>query len=221
MVYRKTGTMLYNLQYVLGDSLFLAAMKNYFNQWKFCHPYFEDFRNSIIHYTHADLNWFFDNWLETDNRIDYGISCLQKGKAKDNYIVTFKRKERMEMPLDFSVYSKDGIRHDYHIPNRSFIKQTNATVLPKWFGWDKLNPTYAAQVHIPGGIENIVIDTSNRMADINMLNNRKPFPSKLIFDSQIYNAPEHYTYILKARPDIWYNNYDGLKIGFSSWRKLF
>jgi len=33
-VYYKTATMLYNLQYVLGDDLFLGAMQHYFNQWK-------------------------------------------------------------------------------------------------------------------------------------------------------------------------------------------
>ncbi len=35
-VYYKGATMLLNLQYVLGDSLFQQAMKHYFNQWKFC-----------------------------------------------------------------------------------------------------------------------------------------------------------------------------------------
>ena len=47
-VYYKTATMLYNLQYVLGDELFLNAMKHYFNSWKIAHPYNEDFRNAII-----------------------------------------------------------------------------------------------------------------------------------------------------------------------------
>lgn len=46
-VYMKTATMLYNLQYLLGDSLFSKAMKHYVAQWKMCHPYPEDFRNSI------------------------------------------------------------------------------------------------------------------------------------------------------------------------------
>jgi aminopeptidase N len=64
-VYYKTATMLYNLQYVLGEELFLKAMQHYFNQWKMAHPYFEDFRASIIQYTKTDLNWFFDQGLET------------------------------------------------------------------------------------------------------------------------------------------------------------
>ena len=52
-VYYKTATMLYNLQYVLGDELFLDAMKYYFNTWKIAHPYNEDFRNAIIQYINS------------------------------------------------------------------------------------------------------------------------------------------------------------------------
>ena len=58
-VYMKTTVMLYNLRYVLGDDLFKAAMQNYFNQWKFAHPYPEDFRNSIIQFTHVRFELVF------------------------------------------------------------------------------------------------------------------------------------------------------------------
>lgn len=212
MVYYKTATMLYNLQYVLGNELFLDAMKNYFHQWKFCHPYFEDFRNSIIHFTHTDLNWFFDQWLETDKKIDYGIACVKK-ISRDEYEITFKRKGRMQMPLDFTVISNDNSRINYHIPNRNFVKKTDATVLSKWFGWDKLNPTYTTTVKVPSGIDNIVIDESQRLADINMLNNSWKRPVRLKFDSKIFNSPDPYHYNFYGRPDLWYNNYDGFKTG--------
>ncbi len=65
--------MLYNLQYVLGDELFLNAMKHYFATWKIAHPYNEDFRDAIIQYTKVDLNWFFDQWLDTQKRIDFSV----------------------------------------------------------------------------------------------------------------------------------------------------
>lgn len=213
MVYRKTAAMLYNLQYVLGDSLFFHAMQFYFNRWKMAHPYPEDFRQAIIDFTKTDLNWFFDQWLETDKRIDYKISCIRKTKEPEIYNISFKRKERMEMPIDFSVYSKRGVKHDFHIPNRWFIKETDATVLPKWFGWDVLNPSYTATVKIPGGIDYVVIDTSQRLADINLLNNVSRFPSTLKFDSRITNFPDRMNYELFVRPDIWYNSYDGFKAG--------
>lgn len=213
MVYRKTSTMLYNLQYVLGDDLFLKAMQHYFNQWKFCHPYIEDFRQSIIGYTKVDLNWFFDQWLDTDKNIDYKISSVKKGINKDDYTVQFRRFGRMQMPIDFTVFSNSGKSYNFHIPNTWFIKNTDATVLPKWYGWDKLHPSYSATIHIPDGIDNIKIDTSLRLADINMLNNSKKFPIKVRFDSRIYNRPLWDQYELKVRPDIWYNSYDGIKTG--------
>jgi aminopeptidase N len=59
-VYYKTASMLYNLQYVLGDSLFQRALQHYFMQWRFAHPYFEDFRASIIQFTLVYINCFFD-----------------------------------------------------------------------------------------------------------------------------------------------------------------
>jgi hypothetical protein len=211
-VYRKTATMLYNLQYVLGDELFSQALKHYFDQWKMCHPYPEDFRSSFISFTHVDLNWFFDQWLETDKTIDYKVAGVKKVE-KDVYNITFKREGRMQMPLDFSVTGKDGSRHSYYIPNTWFHKKTEAVVLPKWEGWDKLNPSYTATVTVPGGIADVAIDTTYRLADINLVNNRKKKPVTLRFDSRIYNPPQWQEYEVKARPDLWYNNYDGIKAG--------
>jgi hypothetical protein len=212
-VYYKTATMLYNLQYVLGDEIFIAAMQNYFSTWKIAHPYMEDFRNSIIQFTKVDLNWFFDQWFETTKSIDYKVGKIRKTKEKDTYKITFKRKGTMQMPIDFSVTAKDGKNHDFYIPNTWYEKQTNATVLPRWIGWGKLQPTYQAVVTIPSGIQQVRIDTTNRLADINMLNNSSHFPLKMSFDHRIYNRSDNRYYELFARPDLWYNGFDGLKTG--------
>lgn len=212
-VYYKTATMLFNLQYVLGDELFLNAMKHYFNQWKFAHPYVEDFRNSIIQYTKVDLNWFFDQWFETAKTIDYSIGKIRRKKNND-YTIRFKRKGEMQMPIDFSVYDKEGQRRDFYIPNTWFEKETNATILPRWIGWGKLQSCYTAKVNIPAGIERVVIDTSYRLADKNMLNNSSPKPVDLRFDSRVGSPSDWRNYELFARPDLWYNFYDGMKFGF-------
>lgn len=212
-VYYKTATMLYNLQYVLGDDLFLKAMQHYVEQWKMCHPYFEDFRNSVIQYTHVDLNWFFDQWMETTKTIDYKVGSIKKGEEKDQYIITLKRNGRMQMPIDFSVLSKKDSMYQYYIPNTWFEKKTDARILPRWIGWDKLQPSYKAIVNIPGGIKNVVIDPGNRLADLYMLDNSSKFPIKIAFDSKIINTPDWRKYELFIRPDLWYNGYDGLKAG--------
>ena len=236
-VYTKTGTMLFNLEYVLGRHLFMEAMQFYFGTWQFAHPYFEDFRQAITEYTKVDLNWFFDQWLETSKNIDYKIKKIKAIEIEDHaegeeeedkdiedtlshkehrYQVTFERKGRMHMPIDFEVFTKDENaceRYLFHIPNTEYIKSDNAFVLPKWFGWDKINPTYTAEITVPAEIDDIVIDPSFRLADINMLNNSKKLPIYVTFDSKIKNPLEWTLYRLYARPTMWYNVYDGLKIG--------
>jgi aminopeptidase N len=123
-------------------------MQHYFNQWKFAHPYPEDFRNSVIQYSGVDLNWFFDQWLETTKKIDYKIGRIKHGKNKGEYFIKFKRKGDMQMPIDFAVIDKNDSAYLYHIPNTWFEKPVKTNVLPRWIGWGKVKPTYVAKVQL-------------------------------------------------------------------------
>lgn len=219
-VYGKTATMLFNLQYVLGDTLFLQAMQHYFNQWKFAHPYPEDFRNSIIQYTHADLNWFFDQWLETTKNIDYKIGKVITTKNKETtktekwqHQIKIKRKGEMQMPIDFSVVYKNGDSAHFYIPNTWFEKQTQAQILPRWIGWQKLKPIYTATVFSNEKIKEVVLDPSHRLADIYLLNNSSKLKSEWHWDRLINRAPEWEKYRFYVRPEMAYNAIDGFKIG--------
>ncbi len=220
LVYYKTATMLYNLQYVLGDSLFQQAMKHYVRQWKFAHPYFEDFRSSIIQYTKVDLNWFFDQWLETTKNIDYSIAGIKKVKGTDSFDIKFKRKGEMQMPIDFTITTRQGNQQSYTIPNTWFAKESKAMVLPRWIGWGKLNERYRARVAVPEGVKLVTIDTSHRLADKMMIDNyrgRNPLlcaPQIIVKpDGGITPATDWKHYRLYIRPDLWYNAIDGLKAG--------
>ncbi len=220
LVYYKTATMLYNLQYVLGDSLFAGAMLHYFNQWKFAHPYFEDFRNSITQYTHVDLNWFFDQWLETTKGLDYGVSRLRKVKGSDSFDITFARKGEMQMPLDFTITDKAGGKQSYYIPNNWFEKETEATTLPRWIGWGRLNRKHTVRVAATDGIQMVEIDTTLRLADKMMLDNTRinswlPFRARIIskFDAGLNTPFDWKNYRATIRPDLWYNAIDGVKVG--------
>jgi aminopeptidase N len=213
MVYYKTATMLFNLQYVLGDSLFTAAMRNYFAHWKFKHPYVEDFRQSIISFTHVDLNWFFDQWIETGKQLDYAVKGVKHRNADSGQLIRFRRKGEMQMPIDFTVLANNGRKYNFHIPNTWFVKKTSATVLPRWIGFDALQRDYTAHVNIPSGIADVRIDTTYRLGDANQLDNSLRFPFESSFDSHIHNRPDRRTYQGFVRPDLWYNGYDGVKVG--------
>ena len=216
-VYYKTATMLYNLQYVLGDSLFLLCMKSYFNTWKNCHPYFEDFRNSIIHTSKIDLNWFFDQWLETTKKIDYKLykPHLKGINEQGNYVyeIKLKRKGEMQMPIDLQGTTETGKSISYTIPNTYFVKAEATNVLPMWKGWGILNTSYQTQIESPEKIKYLQIDSSFRLADINLLNNASCTPIRFKFDYMVKSPLDRKHYQFKWRPDIWWNDMDGFKLG--------
>ncbi|MBA3828049.1 MAG: M1 family peptidase [Taibaiella sp.] len=219
-VYFKTASMLYNLQYTLGDSLFLATMQHYFSQWRFAHPYFDDFRKSVIGFTHFDLNWFFDQWLETTKTLDYGIHKIKRAGGKDNFDIHLRRSGDMQMPLDLTVTAHDGRRYSYYIPNTWDRKRTAATTLPEWYGWGRFNTSYTAHVSVPTGIRSVQIDTTYRLADRDMLDNYKshglpvsPLALHGKFDGGLNNQYDRRKYRFYYRPDIWWNPIDGIKLG--------
>lgn len=212
-VYYKTAVMLYNLQYVLGEELFLDAMRNYVHEWQICHPYPEDMRQSFISYTGVDLNWFFDQWIETDKRIDYAVKGVKRRNKDSGQVIHLKRKGSMQMPIDLQVIANDGTIHDLHIPNTWFVKRTTAKVLPRWIGHDEMRRDYFATVDIPTGIRSITIDTTDRLADHYMLNDQLEMPVHVSFDHHLYQRPDRRYYEVFARPDLWWNGFDGLKAG--------
>lgn len=215
LVYFKTAVMLKNLEYVLGRKLFDEAMQYYFHKWKFAHPYPEDFKNAIIEYTKIDLNWFFDQWLETTKTIDYKISKVKK-ISNGIYKIKLKRKGEMQMPIDFTIIDKNDSAIHYHIPNTWFIKPTTAHILPRWIGWGpKLKPTYTATINIGKNntIKEVMIDPSYKLADVDWTNNTYPFKTEVNFDWKVYKPINWRYYEMKVFPGLWYNGFDGIKIG--------
>jgi len=121
----------------------------------------------------------------------------------------------MQMPIDFRVIAKDGKSYDFHIPNNWFVKETNATVLDKWYGWDLIHPTYTTTLDIPSGIAEVIIDPTNRLADAYMPDNNSTCNTTLNFDHKLYQYSDWKNYEIKYRPDVWWNNYDGIKLGLN------
>ena len=76
-----------------------------------------------------------------------------------------------------------------------------------------MNPKYSVTIVVPGGIDDLVIDPTGRLADVNPLNNSKIFPYTVEFNSQLRNYPDKSKYEVKVMPDVWYNKFDGTKIG--------
>jgi len=81
--YTKPALMLTELKYILGDSLYYAAMQHYYNKWKLKHVNEQRFVDAIEEFTGEELNWFFDAWLHTTHHLDYGIKSFKKSPNSD------------------------------------------------------------------------------------------------------------------------------------------
>ena len=75
ITYFKSSCVLHMLRYVLGDSLFFAALHSYALdlQFKYKTATTADFVNKINEATNQDLTWFFDQWLKVANHPAYDI----------------------------------------------------------------------------------------------------------------------------------------------------
>ncbi len=144
LIYDK-GAMVYKyLRSYLGDSLFDAAMQDYYQFWKFRHPQPDDLRNVFISHTTKDLTWFFDDLLGTTKRLDYKITGL-----KDRQLELVNKGE-MVSPVVIS-----GLKGD-------------SVCFEKWYDGFKGKTSFT----IPAGdYSQIKIDPLHRMPELYRLNN--------------------------------------------------
>jgi len=81
IVYSKTGLGFYYLKEYIGESKFNDIMQDYFESWKFRHPYPEDLEQIFKTHTDKDLSWFFKDLLNTTKKLDYKILREKNGKV--------------------------------------------------------------------------------------------------------------------------------------------
>ncbi len=210
-VYNKTASVLFMLQYALGDSLFDSAMQEYFNWWHWKHPYLGDFQTVMEDMSKQSLEWFFDEWFEKTRRLDFGIASVKSKKIEESgrgYLTQVKVKKEKEavMPLDLQFKLADGTLHTEKIPVEVWLEERKE---------------YVASVELPTKPKSVEINPDQRLLDVNRLNNYfvpglpSPLP-KLRFDYNYlnkYNPVPVDAYQFLFNPSFWYNDVDGLKSG--------
>ncbi len=175
--YSKGAVLLMQLGYVIGDEALMKGMKRYYDEWKFKHPTPQDFKRVMEKVSGLELDWYFEQFVETTNTIDYGIKSLKdvNGKAE----ITLERIGVMPMPIDLVIKFKDGSLKWYYIPMRIMRGEKGNDLLQiervNLAAWPWVYPTYSFTLNVnTKDIEEMVIDPSNRLADIHINNNVYP-----------------------------------------------
>lgn len=82
IVYSKTAAVFNYLRNYLGDETFDNCMRTYFDRWKFKHPSPEDLQKVIEEVSGKEMDWFFDDIINTTGTLDFKIKKAKKPEEK-------------------------------------------------------------------------------------------------------------------------------------------
>ncbi|WP_179353297.1 M1 family metallopeptidase [Winogradskyella vidalii] len=160
--YSKGAVLLAQLGYIIGEENLDKTIKKYYEDFKFKHPKPFDVIRTAERITDLELDWYFIDFAQTTNTIDYGV------KAVEDTSITLERIGLMPMPLDLTVTYTDGTSEDFYIPLQMMRgeKPTTATIIEDW-AWAMPTYTFDAKK----AVKSVEIDASQMMADVNRTNN--------------------------------------------------
>ena len=172
--YSKGSVFLNQLGYIIGSEKLKSGMKKYFDQWKFKHPTPTDFKKVMEYESNLELDWYFEQFIETVNTVDYSIFSVTEMGNKTKILI--QRIGRVPMPLDISVTSFKSEITWYNIPLRIMRGSKEKDIIGKNFKvispWPWVYNFYEFIIDLPlEEVQKIEIDASTRMADINRSNN--------------------------------------------------
>jgi hypothetical protein len=81
--YPGTAVALRTLQYVVGDAEFLRGMRHYAREWRYRHPYPDDFFRSFQAGAGVDCQWYFDEAFRTERTGDWQLAVSQRKRPAD------------------------------------------------------------------------------------------------------------------------------------------
>ena len=192
--------MLDELKYILGDSLFLSSMQEYYDRWKLKHPNEERFINAIEDVTNQELDWFFDPWLHDTQILDYGIKDWKKNQKSDG---------SWSVNIDLV---KHGIREMPQLLEVRFLDDSVRRIWWRNHQWRK-DDTFI--FNLDKEPISIILDPDVQTIDIDRRNNHtNGLPHKLLFRWPGMNVNHRDAYIVQWSPSVNYHNKDGFIPGF-------
>ena len=95
MTYTKGSVVLRMLRDMLGQDVFREGLREYYHRYRFRNVTREDFRRVMEDVSGRDLEWFFRQWLDTTDWLDWGVVSARYAVTEDSgYVVTAELRRR-------------------------------------------------------------------------------------------------------------------------------
>lgn len=102
ITYGKGAAVLEMLCSLIGEDAFAKTMRRYSADYRFRNAGVGDFIRIAEEESAADLDWFFNQWLNTKKTCDYAVKAVTRAS------VTIERKGEILMPCDVRITYSDG-----------------------------------------------------------------------------------------------------------------
>ncbi|MDX1543022.1 MAG: metalloprotease [Christiangramia sp.] len=189
----KAGVGLKYLEDFLGDQSVKESISEFYSTYKLKPVSEEDFTEILKKNANKDIQWFFDEYVGTNKKIDFKISEVEK--TSDSLEVTIKNLRDNDMPV--SLYGlKDGeVIYKTWVEK---VRDTKRVVIPK------------------EGIQRLALNYEQEIPEFNQRNNYegvtklldKPIQFRLLQD--VEDPRYHQVFFM---PEFEYNLYDGIAVG--------
>ena len=185
----------------VGDSIIDQTISSFVKQTKLKRTTPQDFKALITSKTNKDLNWFFEDYVNTNKKIDFKIKNVKK--TEDSITITIKNLRNNSMPVSLFTLENDSITSKQWV--NGFKGTKKITIANKDVDQLALNYDYT-------------IPEFNQRNNYKKLNGffltNKPLQFRLFKDIEDPNYNQVF-----FMPEFTYNFYDGLSPGIKLYNK--
>jgi hypothetical protein len=195
----KAGVGMKYLDNFLEDNTIPFSLKQFYNKYQLKPVTEEDFKDLLITNAGKDIRWFFDDFIETNDKIDFKIRTLTK--ENDSLRITLKNRTGTSVPVQ--VYGLN----DNEVVYKTWVEHTDGV----------------RTVYIPATrVNKVAVNHEGLVPEINRRNNyrtvggimNKPLQFRLFKD--VEDPRYHQVFFM---PEFQYNLYDGLALGLKLYNK--
>lgn len=194
----KAGLGLLYLQDFIGGDTLITSLKEFYSKNQLKTSSSSKFKDILKKNSSKNVEWFFNDYLKTNKKIDYKIKKIKHSKNKDSLEVTIKNKRNFSSPISL-----------YGIKNKKIIFKTWVT------GTDSTKTIKIKK----GNFDKLALNYENNYPEYNSLDNFRKVNNNLIskplqfrffkdIENPYYNQLFYY-------PDFKYNLYDGVTLGLN------
>ncbi|WP_339894156.1 metalloprotease [uncultured Algibacter sp.] len=198
----KAGVGLKYLDDFVNRDVVENSIESFVKQKKLTPTTVTEFENYIKSKTNKNINWFFEDYLTTRNKIDFKIRKVKK--TEDSITLTIKNKKKNKMPISLYALSNDSIVSKTWVEN---IKGSKTIKIPRL------------------DANKLVLNYENTIPEFNLRDNwkslkgfffnNKPLQFRLFQDIEDPNYNQVF-----FMPTFEFNNiYDGFTLGVKAYNK--